>query len=226
MPDFSPSEELYRENGISYRLAREEHAATMARLLGQSFTQEPMSRALGLTAEELGAFAARFMPECTSNGLSVIAVPQEQPRQIVGVFINRDFKAPLPPGVPEDFPRMSPIIHALVSVDEQYEAQRPGLQVGQAVDLWMVGVDLRGPFAHHGIARNLFRLSVEVVRERGFERCVTECTGHFSQRCALATGFEERARVPYKEFLFEGRPVFASIPAPHEKVVLYERVLV
>jgi hypothetical protein len=224
MSRHSPSQELYRQHGFSYRIAGEEHGEAMARLLGASFAHEPMSRALGLTAQELSDFASRFIPECTTNGLSVIAVPEEAPEQIAGVFINRDFKAPLPAGIPEDFPRFGPVIHALVSVDEEYEAQVPGLQQGQAVDLWMVGVEPSGRYARRGLARNLFQVSAELVRERGFQRCVTECTGSFSQRAAVAAGFQEKARVLYKELIFEGRPVFASIPEPHVKVALYERV--
>jgi GNAT superfamily N-acetyltransferase len=108
-------------------------------------------------------------------------------------------------------------------VDEAYEAQVPGLEAGQALDLWMVGVD--PSYSRRGVARNLFRLSVEVARRQGFERCVAECTGAFSQRAAVEAGFRERASVTYQDFLFEGRPVFASIPEPHVKVALYERVL-
>jgi ribosomal protein S18 acetylase RimI-like enzyme len=220
----SSSDELYRQHGFSYRVAREEHGKAMARLLGASFAHEPMAKALGLTAQELEDFAGRFMPECTTNELSVIAVPEEAPHQIAGVFMNRDFKAPLPAGIPDEFPRFGPIIHALVSVDEAYEAQVPGLQQGQAVDLWMVGVEPSGRYARRGIARNLFQVSSDLVRDRGYQRCVTECTGNFSQRAAVAAGFQEKARVLYKELLFEGRPVFASIPEPHVKVVLYERL--
>ena len=45
----------------------------------------------------------------------------------------------------------------------------------------------------------------------------------WGRRTAVAAGFQERARVLYKELRFEGQPVFASIPEPHVKVVLYER---
>lgn len=215
---------LLRAGGLTYHIAGEKHGEAMARLLAASFVHEPMSRALGLTATELHEFVSRFIPECTANHLSVIAVSERSPDELAGVFINRDFKAPLPPGVPDDFPRFEPLIDALVSVDEQYEAQVAGLQRGQAVDLWMVGVDVR--FSRQGVAGNLFRLSAQIAQDQAFERCVTECTGHFSQRAALDAGFQERACVIYKDFLFEGRLVFTAIPEPHLKVGLYERVLV
>ncbi|MDQ2882559.1 MAG: hypothetical protein M3Y48_15505 [Actinomycetota bacterium] len=188
----------------------------MARLLAASFMHEPMSRALGLTACELHEFASRFIPECAANRLSVVAISELSPDQLAGVCINRDFKAPLPPGVPDDFPRFEPIIDVLLSVDEQYEAQVADRQRGQVFHLWMGGVDRR--FSRQGVAGNLFRLSARIAHDQAFERCVAECTGHFSQRAALDAGFQERACVAYKDFLFEGSPVFAAIPEPHLKV--------
>jgi hypothetical protein len=219
------SRELYRNDGIVYRIAQESDGAEMTRLLASSFAHEPLGRALGLTEQELAVFVSNFIPECTTNGLSVVAVPEDAPGKLAGVFINRDFKAPLPRGIPDDYPRFGPIIDALVNVDTQYEEQCPGLQQGQAVDLWMVAVELKGHFTRKGTARNLFRLSAEVARENGFQRCITECTGHYSQRAALASGFQEKATLHYNDYRFEGRPVFASIPAPHERLILFERML-
>ncbi len=219
-----PSPELHREQGFIYRIANEEHAGAINRLLGASFFHEPMGQALGLTEKDWYDFSAFFMRECTTNGLSVIAVHEDSPDELAGVFINRDFKAPLPPGFPEALPRFNPIVDALVSIDNEYEAQRPGLQPGQVMDLWMVGVTPGGRYAKKGIASTLFQVSVELARQRGFQRCVVECTGHFSQRGALKSGFQEMARVIYKDYRFEGRPVFASIPEPHVKFALYERV--
>ena len=217
-----PPAALHRADGLTYHIAEDRHSEAMARLLAGCFVHEPMGAALGLTGTELEAFVWQFIPECTGKGLSVIAVPEQGREVLAGVFINRDFKAPLPVGVPASFPRWAPIFAAVGQVDEEYEAQRPDLQPGQALDLWMVGVDRR--FARRGVARTLFRLSAELARRQGFERCVTECTGAFSQRAALEAGFCERACVSYRDFVYDGRAVFASIPEPHVKVALYERI--
>jgi hypothetical protein len=218
------SDTLFRADGLTYHIAGEEHGEAMARLLAASFMHEPMSRALGLTACELHEFASRFIPECTANRLSVIVNSELFPDQLLaGVSINRDFKALLPPGVPDDFPRFEPVIDVLRSVDEQYEAQVADLHRGQVFHLWMAGVDRR--FSRQGVAGNLLRLSARIGHDQAFDRCVAECTGHFSQRAALDAGFQERACVAYKDFLFEGSPIFAAIPEPHLKVGLYERVL-
>lgn len=218
------SQELHRQHGFSYRIAREEHGEAIVRLVGVCFAREPMSRALGITAQEWSDLVGRSIPEYTTNGLSVIVVSEEAPQQLAGVLVNRDFKLPRPAGIPEDFPRFGPIFKAVGGLDEAYEAQVPGLQPGQAVKLAMAGVDPESRFAGRGIARNLARVSAELVRGRGFQRCIAECTGSFSQRAAAAAGFQERASVIYKDLVFEGRPIFAAVPEPHVKLALYDRV--
>jgi len=219
----SESRVLREDGGFRYEVATEEFGDAIVRVLSESFSREPMSAALGLSARELAPLIAGFMPECTTNGLSVVAVPVDDPDTIAGVFICRDFKSPLANGIPEDFPWFNPIAEALMTVDEAYEAKCPGLALGDAVDLWMVGVTPGSRFAKRGIASTLFRVSAELGRVRGFKRCVTECTGDYSQTAARKNGFQERARLSYRDFRFEGRAVFAGIEPPHTHVILFER---
>jgi ribosomal protein S18 acetylase RimI-like enzyme len=162
------------------------------------------------------------MPDCTSNGLSVMAVDDSAPDTVAGVLINRDFKLPLPDGVPDAFAWFLPIATALMNVDTVYETERPNLQVGDAVDLWMLGVDAER-FGRRGIGGRLIQLATELARDRGFSRCVTECTGHYSQAAAERAGFTEITRLAYKDFRFDGRPVFDGVSAPHTHLALYER---
>jgi hypothetical protein len=72
---------------------------------------------------------ACFVPECTTNGLSVIATPLDEPSTLAGIFICRDFKSPLPDGVLDDVPQFGPIAGALQTVDEAYESTIPPLAV-------------------------------------------------------------------------------------------------
>ena len=214
---------LHEEGGFRYSVANEKFCEAIVRVLSESFCHEPMSAALGLSAADLEPFVARLMPECTTNGLSVVAVPVDDPDTLAGVFICRDFKSPLPEGISDDFPRLRPITEALDTVDEAYVAKQPGLTLGEAVVLYMVGVPPGGRFAKRGIASTIFRVSADLGRTRGFKRCVTECTGHYSQTAARKTGFQERARLAYRDFRFEGRAVFADIELPHTHLILFER---
>jgi ribosomal protein S18 acetylase RimI-like enzyme len=214
---------LHEENGFRYAVATEEFRDAIVRVLSESFAREPMSAALGVSSRDLAPLVQCFIPECTTNGLSVIATPVDAPRTLAGIFISRDYKSPLPDGSLEEFPWFAPVAAVLMTVDEAYEARRPGLALGQAVDLWMVGVDSR--FAKRGIASTLFRVAADRPRARGFERVVTECTGHYSQTAARKAGFQERARVGYRDFRFDGRAVFAGIEPPHTHTILFEREL-
>jgi hypothetical protein len=74
-----------------------------------------------------------------------------------------------------------------------------------------------------GIAGTLFRVSADFARSRGVKRYVTECTGHYSQTAARRNAFQERARLAYRDFRFEGQAVFAGIEPPHTHVILFER---
>ncbi|HJQ83567.1 MAG TPA: hypothetical protein VKA21_05795 [Candidatus Binatia bacterium] len=214
---------IHEENGFRYAVATADFGDAIVRVLSESFCREPMGAMLGISAQDLLPLVARFVPECTTNGLSVIAVPADDPATLAGVFISRDFKSPLPDGILDDFSWFHPIGEALGTVDEAYERQRPGLTPGKAVDLWMVGTDRR--FVRRGIANVLFRMGVELARRNGFERCVTECTGAYSQAAARKAGFAERARLAYRDFRFDGRPIFAAIEPPHTHLILYEKEL-
>ena len=219
----SKSNILLEEGGFRYSIATEKFGDAIVGVLSESFSREPMTAVLGISASDLAPLIAGFMPECTTNHLSVIALPVEDPDTVAGVFICRDFKSPMHETTSEDSAWFNPIGAALMTVDEAYEAQRPGLTLGDAVDLWMVAVPPGGRFAKRGIAGTLFRVSADLARSRGFKRCVTECTGYYSQTAARKAGFQERARLSYRDFRFEGRAVFAGIQPPHTHVILFER---
>src|SRR5215469_8764250 len=108
---------LLAEGDFQYCFATPEFSDRIVRTLSDSFAREPMSAALHLLSEDQVPFFARFMPEGTTNGLSVIATPVERPETVAGVFLCRDFKSPLPERILEEFPRFAPIFHALGTVD-------------------------------------------------------------------------------------------------------------
>lgn len=209
-----------KERSFHFLTAADVSPDAMLRLLSESFAREPMAAALGATAKDLAPLIARFLPECRSNGLSVVAVPADEPETLAGVFLVRDFKAPMPEGV-MDHSWFEPVAEALMAVGEAYEAAHPGVGLGNVADLWMVGTDPR--FARQGLATRLFRLCIGLAAGHGFGRCVTECTGYYSQSAAVRAGFTEVNRLRYRDFRFGGRPVFAGITAPHADLVFYER---
>lgn len=218
-----PAHAVDEEHGFRYLSAAQVPGESIVRLLSESFSREPMAAALGASARDLAPFIRRFMPECRNNGLSVVAVSDDDPDSVVAAFLARDFKAPLPEGIPEDFPWFLPVAEALMHVGAIYEARHPHLGPGEVAELWMVGTDAR--FALRGMAGRMFRFCTSLAREQGFRRCVTECTGHYSQTAARRAGFEEVTRLSYQDFRFNGRALFAGIPLPHTHLAFYERRL-
>jgi hypothetical protein len=89
---------LLERLGIRYAIANEKFVAAIINLLSECSSREPVSSALGLSARELASVGARLIPECTNNGLSVIAMPADHSETLAGAFICRDFKSPLPCG--------------------------------------------------------------------------------------------------------------------------------
>jgi hypothetical protein len=223
MSEYVHSPFLLEDHGIRYSIASEEFGKPIIEILSESFAREPMCAALGILARDLAPLIASFIPECMTNGLSVVALPLNHPETLAGAFICRDFKSPLPNSLLIDFPWFRPIAEALINVDVAYEAKRPGLALGEVLDLWMVGVPQSTHFERKGLASTLFRLCAAVGRSRGFKRCVTKCTGYYSQTAARKTGFKECERLAYRDFRFEGRAVFSGINPPHSDIILFER---
>jgi GNAT superfamily N-acetyltransferase len=209
-----------KERSFRFLSAADVSAEAILRLLSESFAREPMAAALGVKPQDLAPLIALFLPQCRSNGLSVVAVPADDLETLAGVFLVRDFRAPLPEGV-MDHSWFQPIAEALMAVGTAYEAAHADLGLGEVADLWMVGTDPR--FARRGLATRLFRLCVGLAAGHGFTRCVTECTGYYSQSAARRAGFTEVSRLAYRDFRSGGRPVFADIAAPHAHLVFYER---
>ena len=215
---------LHRDQGIRYQIADERWAPQVTARIGDSFASEPMTASLGATAADFGALAARFIPECLSNQLSVVAVSLKKSERVAGALINRDFKSPMPAGVPSDFSWFVPMVEALTIIDSAYEAKKPTRDKGETIDFWMLAVDAER-FGRRGIGGTLLRLSTEVARQRGFRRGVAECTGHYSQSAARKAGFAEMASVAYSDFTYQGKKVFAGIPAPHTHLMFFEKGL-
>ena len=219
-----PRDVRQEDDSFVYAIAEPSQHDQIVRVLSESFCREPMAAAVNVSPADLAPLVELFMPECVSNGLSVVAVSKDEPETVAGVFLSRDFKSPLPHGSLDRFTWFLPVAQALSVVDDAYEGHRPGLKLGDAADLWMVGV-AAARFARRGIAGKLFETCTEVAREACFGRCVTECTGHFSQTAARRAGYQEMARLAYRDFRFNDEPVFAGIREPHTHLILFEKQL-
>lgn len=217
---------------IIYTVARPEHRQGVLEVLARAFVNEPSTA--GQSIQRPGyndwyRFTEFYMDECTTNGLSIVALDGRDGRTVAGAFINRDFLRPPDPRIiafvsePSPF---APIVGALDIIDEAWFAAHPGIdrtETGRVVDLWMVGV--HPGYRGHRIASNLSALSLQHVARAGFDYAVVECTGAFSQRAMQAAGCTAVYELPYVDFRWHGEAIFRNVPGPHTKWVIYEKKL-
>ncbi len=220
------------EGGIIYRVARPEHRQSILKILARAFVNEPSTAGQSIgrpTYDDWYRFTDFYMDECTTNGLSVVALDGLDRTTVAGAFINRDFLTPPDPRILEFTAEPSPfapIAGALDIIDEAWFAAHPEIdrhETGRVADLWMVGVhpDYRG----RNIASMLATYSLKRTAKAGFEYAVVECTGAFSQHAMQAAGCRSVHELSYADFRWHGKAIFRNVPAPHTKWVIYEKNL-
>lgn len=212
---------LMCKNAITYSVLSAEHADEAAEVIARGFVDEP-----GLAAyvsapqqrlEIWRRFVSLFKDECASNGLSIMAVDNTS-SQMVGCLYVRDYRSPLPVGITEGPCRaMKPLIGVLEVADKQYEAVRPHLQLGDCVDFWMGSVLCE--HRRKGIANALVEAGVQHMTAFSFKYIIGECTGAYSARTLLKSGFVKRAGALYRSCDYP-----ADVPAPHTGIIIYEKL--
>lgn len=229
LQDVEPPILPQRAADIFYDVVRPTHRQQVLEVLTRAFVNEPSTagQSIGRPSEaQWRRFTDLYMDECTTNGLSIVALDG---RTVAGAFINRDFLRSPDPRIfkfVDDPSPFGPVAKALEIIDEAWFAKHPEIhrtQTGRVADLWMVGVhpDYRG----HGIASRLVRLSLQQVAQAGFEYAVIECTGAYSQRAMEAAGCSSVYELPYADFVWKGETIFKNVPPPHSKWAIYEKKL-
>jgi hypothetical protein len=112
---------------------------------------------------------------------------------------------------------MKPLIGVLEVADKQYEAVRPHLQLGDCVDFWMGSVLCE--HRRKGIANTLVEAGVQHMTAFSFKYIIGECTGAYSARTLLKSGFVKRAGALYRSCDYP-----ADVPAPHTGIIIYEKL--
>ncbi len=207
------------DHDLSYGLLETSDAAAMVRLLATAFSAaEPPAVAMGLSCDELARFVGFLAPRAVDDGLTVVA---RHGSEVVGVVLTDDFAAPSPIDLQLISKKFLPILAMLDTLDAQYRRGRATVP-GECLHLFMLAVDAR--LAGQGVAQGLVQACIDNGRKKGYRRAMTEATGAVSQRVFRKLGFEERYRVAYQGFRYQGESVFASITA-HNGAALMERPL-
>lgn len=181
---------------------------------------EPMSQHLGITQDEFTQFARLFIEKTANEGLSVVAVDENQ--QVVGATIAEDYATEPPVGLETISEKFTPIFALLESLGKPYVASQ-GVTSGTHYHIFMCGVYQK--YANRRLAQKLNQFAQDVARERKFKTAVCEATGRISQFvCTNQLEFDYVDEINYQNFLLSGEAVFANITSV-DSCILYERHL-
>ncbi len=206
---------------LTYGLLLPSDVDTVVRLLAGAFSAaEPPAVAMELSDDEMAGLVSLLAPRALADGLTVVARAGDS-GELAGVMLSDDFAAASIVDLHRVSRKFRPIFAMLDTLDAHYRDGRT-IVPGQHLHLFMLAVDSR--FAGQGIAQGLVETCMEYGRRKGYRHAVTEATGVVSQRVFRKLAFEERFRVSYRDYRYQGRAVFASIVG-HEGAALMERTL-
>jgi len=207
---------------IDYLVAQPSDSHDIVHLLATVFSEsDPPAVAMGLSFDEMKEFLELFVERVLLQELTIVARGKED-GQVAGVMLCDDFAVPptIDPG--QISPKLLPILSMLEALDEQFRRGKD-ISAGQFVHFFMLGVG--GRWAGQGVAQGLVQSCVNNGSGRGYRAAVTEATGQVSQHIFRKNGFVDRFSVAYRDFLYEGKKVFASIRG-HDEAILMEKCLV
>ena len=206
---------------ITIELLQKKYLEQTISLLVDVFTSsEPLTTAIGITADEFYSFAEIICKRAIINNLSHIAINTET-SEVLGAVISEDWATQLSEDA-GNFHQKFDIMFALVKdLHEQYETTRKVVR-GKLLHIFLLAV--KEQYRNKGIARNLLAENIERARQENFSGAVIEVTGQISQYLARYHGFEERGSIDYQTYQYKGRKVFEGIK-DHQRCILMEKVL-
>ena len=211
---------LSKVQGVQYELFEIYALGEMAPMIAEAFNRyEPMTVARNVPFQEFVDFVKLLAPKALQEELTVLARDQET-GQVIGAMIADDFASTPPEDLGLLGQAFAPIFALLGELDDQYKKGRT-LRLGEYLHLFMIAVDHR----HKGrkVAQNLVRACLKNGARQGYHTAVTEATGVITQHIFRSRfGFRDRLEIPYKTFVYEGRPVFASIEG-HTGTILMDK---
>jgi ribosomal protein S18 acetylase RimI-like enzyme len=207
---------------VQYGVAKPPDAEEIIGLLARVFSEsEPPSVAVGLSFRDMERYLRLVAPGIVSDGLTVLARCRDTGK-LAGVFLTEDFASPPDLDLSQISPKILPILSLVDTLDKQFRKDTT-ISAGEYLHLFLLGVD--GQFAGRGIGQGLVKACLDNGRQKGYRAAVTEASGKISQHLLRKQGFVDRFSVSYREFVYEGEVVFASIQE-HGSAILMSRSLI
>jgi hypothetical protein len=213
---------LHEASGIQYGVFESSDQDEMIPLLAEAFSQDdPMPRALGVSAGEFELLVRSSSSAAAAEGLTIVARSADT-GEMAGALLAADFTAPPPAGFEQLSEKMLPIFALLEQLDARYQRDKV-IEPGVYLHLLLMGV--ARPFTGRQMAQHLLAVCEENGRRKGYHTAVGEATGSVSQHILRKQGYIERFQISYQEYRYKGAPVFASIKG-HSGVILMDKALI
>ncbi len=210
------------QESVVYDIANQLDVEDVVHLIAAMFSQaDPLAVAMGLSFRNLEHFLQPFAPRTIADELTLVARSRDT-RKLVGVLLTDDFAFPPAVDLKQVSAKFLPIFSILETLDEQFR-KGTAISPGEYLHLFMLAVDHR--FSGHGIGQGLLKACLGNGFRKGYRKALTEATGTVSQHVFRKQGFRGRFSVAYRDFMYEGKTVFASIQG-HESAILMDRSLV
>lgn len=215
------SQTLFQE-GICYRIMQRNDLHEAANCFAMSFQREPMVRQLGIQKEEFIPFALVCCQLAIEKEMGLVAI-DEVTEKIAGFTILQDALDEIEFDISQH-QNFLPIFEMLGQLQSKYIADKKISAYGDVVVSFVTGV--HPEFQGTKVAFLLFGQSLELAKSKGYKKMITEVTGRLSQNGVRRRyAFTPYASILYREFLFDGQPIFGNIEDQSLSCVLMEKNL-
>lgn len=222
MKELSISSQTLVEEGIRYRIMRPEDMTEAADCFACSFQREPMVRQLGIQKKEFLPFAHVCCQQAIDQGMGLVAI-DEASGKIAGFTILQDALDEIQFDISEH-QNFLPIFEMLGQLQSKYISDKKITAYGDVVVSFVTGV--QPEFQGTKVAFFLFGQSIELAKSKSYKKMITEVTGRLSQNGVRRRyAFSPYASILYREFLFDGQPIFGNIEDQSLSCVLMEKSL-
>ncbi|MBI3219002.1 MAG: hypothetical protein HYZ44_05795 [Bacteroidetes bacterium] len=210
------------EDGILYRTMQSDDLNEVADCFARSFQREPMVRQLGIEKDEFMPFALVCCRQAIEQGMGLIAI-DDATGKIAGFTILQDALDEIPFDI-SAHQNFLPIFEMLGQLQSKYISDKKIVSFGDVVVSFVTGV--QPEFQGTKVAFLLFGQSLELAKSKNYKKMITEVTGRLSQNGVRRRyAFTPYASILYREFLFDGQPVFGNIEDQSLSCVLMEKSL-
>jgi ribosomal protein S18 acetylase RimI-like enzyme len=174
--------------------------------VSRNFTQETMSKALGINRNSYMPFAEIVCQKAIEEQLSLVAKDEES-EDIIGFSILEDCVAEFPDLDGID-PQFIPIMNLLGELGDWHKSNYQ-VQSGDILHLFMTGVDEQ--YRRQGIASQLLEATISQAKSNNYNSVIAECTGAITQNITTKYGFKAIKEIDYKSYIYNGELVFKDI---------------